>query len=71
LLITDVSMPEMNGVEMAIRFKSICPTCKVLLFSGHASTGDLLKSAKESGHDFELLTKPIHPKDLLEAIRKL
>jgi CheY-like chemotaxis protein len=71
LLITDVSMPGMNGIELAIRFRSLYPTCKIVLFSGHASTGDLLQVAKGKGHDFTILAKPIHPKDLLAAITKL
>jgi CheY-like chemotaxis protein len=71
LLISDVVMPGMNGVDLAIHLKSLCPKCKVLLFSGQAATNDLLESASKSGHDFELLSKPIHPKDLLAAIRKL
>ena len=34
LLISDVVMPGMNGVDLAIHLKSICPDCKILLFSG-------------------------------------
>jgi DNA-binding NtrC family response regulator len=71
LLITDVLMPGMNGIDLAIHFKSLCPSCKVLLFSGQAGTDDLLDSACKLGHDFELLAKPVHPKELLAAIRKL
>jgi DNA-binding NtrC family response regulator len=41
LLITDVSMPGMNGIDLAIQFKSLCPSCKVVLFSGHANTAGL------------------------------
>jgi DNA-binding NtrC family response regulator len=68
LLISDVSMPEMTGVELAIKVKEICPQCKVLLFSGQAATVDLLEQARKDGHDFELLVKPVHPTDLLRAI---
>jgi FixJ family two-component response regulator len=71
LLITDVVMPGMNGVDLAIHLRSLCPKCKVLLFSGQAGMSALIDSAREAGHDFELLAKPVHPKDLLEAIRKL
>jgi DNA-binding NtrC family response regulator len=70
LLITDVVMPGMNGIDLAIQFKSMCAECKVLLFSGQTATGDLLEDAKDSGYDFELLLKPIHPKDLLAAIKR-
>jgi DNA-binding NtrC family response regulator len=68
LLISDVVMPELSGIDLAIKLRSICPGCKVLLFSGQAATADLLTSARERGHDFTLLSKPIHPTDLLAAI---
>jgi DNA-binding response OmpR family regulator len=69
LLITDVVMPGMTGIELAIRFRASHPNCKVLLFSGQASTADLLEEARRKGHNFDLLSKPIHPADLLAKIR--
>jgi DNA-binding NtrC family response regulator len=48
LLISDVLMPGMNGVDLAIHLKSICPSCKVLLFSGQAAANDLLEAASMS-----------------------
>ena len=71
LLISDVVMPELSGIELAIQLREKAPTCKVLLFSGQAATADLLASARERGNNFTLLTKPVHPTDLLSAIRKL
>jgi CheY-like chemotaxis protein len=68
LLITDVKMPEMSGIELAIRVKSRCPRCQILLLSGYAATIDLITDAKNHGHNFELLQKPVHPKDLLAAV---
>jgi CheY-like chemotaxis protein len=68
ILISDVTMPQMNGISLGVQFKAIYPTCLVVLFFGHASTADLLRDASGQGHDFELLTKPIHPKDLLAAL---
>jgi len=44
------------------------PNCRVLLFSGHASTADMLARARESGHDFAVLAKPLHPTELLAQI---
>jgi DNA-binding response OmpR family regulator len=69
LLITDVVMPGMTGIELAIHFRALHPKCKVLLFSGQASTADLLEQARKNGHDFDLLAKPVHPADLLAKIR--
>ena len=69
LLISDVMMPEMSGIELALRIRESCPDCKVLLFSGQAATANLLEKARADGHDFELLSKPVHPSDLLAKIR--
>lgn len=65
MLITDVMLPGMSGIELAIQVRRIYPECKTLLFSGQAGTSDLLASAHRAGHQFTLLTKPVHPKDLL------
>jgi CheY-like chemotaxis protein len=69
LLITDVVMPGMTGIEAAIITRSKLPTCKILLFSGQAATNDLLEKARSQGHEFDILAKPIHPSDLLEKLR--
>jgi FixJ family two-component response regulator len=68
LLISDVYMPGMSGIDLAIEMKRLYPSCKTILFSGHASTADLLDKARKDGHDFVLLNKPIHPADLLKEI---
>ncbi len=68
LLITDVMLPGMNGIELAITIRRIYPECKVLLFSGRASTSDLLARAHRAGHRFTLLNKPVPPQDLLAMV---
>lgn len=68
MLITDVVLPGMSGVELAITMRRIFPDCKIILFSGQASTADLLAAASREGHQFTLLSKPIHPADLLARI---
>ena len=70
LLISDVVMPQFSGIELAIRIRELCPDCKVLLFSGQAATVDLLHDARESGHDFHVLAKPIHPRDLISRVNQ-
>jgi DNA-binding NtrC family response regulator len=71
LLISDVVMPALSGIELAIKMRALCPECKVLLFSGQPSTADMFESARLNGYDFELLSKPVHPGDLLARIRNL
>jgi DNA-binding response OmpR family regulator len=71
LLISDVVMPGMSGIDLGVQFRKDYPTCKVLLFSGQAATADMLATAKSQGHEFEVLAKPVHPSDLLAKLRSL
>jgi DNA-binding NtrC family response regulator len=68
LLISDVVMPGFSGIELAIRLQAQCPNCKVLLFSGQTATAGLLEAARAKGYNFEILSKPVHPTDLLKKI---
>ena len=58
----------MTGVDLAIYLSKARPDCKVVLFSGQASTADLLAEAGRKGPYFHLLAKPIHPEKLLEDL---
>ena len=71
LLLTDVMMRQLNGVDLGVQFKTIHPQCRVLLFSGNAKTSEIVENAALKGHSFELLAKPVHPKDLVAAIETL
>jgi DNA-binding NtrC family response regulator len=71
LLISDVMMPQLSGIDLAIQITRERPECRVLLLSGQASTLDLLHAARSRGHDFLLLQKPVHPGDLLLEIESL
>ena len=68
-LLSDVLMPRMNGLELAIAIRKNWPATKVLLFSGQAATADLLDRARSQGHEFAILAKPVHPQDLLARLR--
>jgi CheY-like chemotaxis protein len=68
LLLTDVAMPGMTGIDLAMEVRDLLPTCRILLFSGHAAAMDLLEDSREKGYDFELLSKPVHPSDMLRRI---
>jgi CheY-like chemotaxis protein len=69
MLISDVIMTGMTGIEAAIEVRNRLPGCKILLFSGQAATADLLERARAQGHEFEILAKPVHPTDLLAKLR--
>jgi DNA-binding NtrC family response regulator len=69
--VLDVMLPGMDGINLAIALKEICPNCKVLLFSGCAETEDLLVQANSNGHYFEILAKPVNPRFLLEAAARM
>jgi DNA-binding response OmpR family regulator len=68
-LISDLIMPGITGIETAVEVRAILPSCKILLFSGQASTANLLEGARRKGHEFEILSKPVHPSDLLARVR--
>ncbi len=70
MLISDVIMPDLSGIDAAIMIRKMLPSCKILLFSGQAATADLLEKARAQGHEFEILAKPVHPTDLLAKLRR-
>ena len=69
IVLSDVIMPRVDGIEMGIKIREIVPSCKIILFSGQAATVDLLEKAREQGHRFEILAKPIRPDQLVSIIR--
>jgi DNA-binding response OmpR family regulator len=70
LLISDVGIPGISGIDLAILMKAQSPACKVLLFSGAPSSFDLLDSARVQGHNFDLLLKPVPLPEFLAEISK-
>lgn len=69
LVLSDVLMPNVDGVEAAIRIRELCPDTRIVLFSGQAATVEILARARERGHTFELLPKPIHPTQLIKHLK--
>jgi CheY-like chemotaxis protein len=68
VLITDVEMPGMTGIEVAIITRKKLPNCKIFLISAQAATSSMLVKAREQGHEFELFGKPLHLPDLLAKL---
>ncbi len=71
LVITDVVMPGMNGIELAHALRDCCPDCRVILFSGQASTVDLQQDRKRDSLGFDIIPKPVHPNDLRARIDRV
>jgi CheY-like chemotaxis protein len=70
ILLSDVIMFDMTGIEAAIRISKAVPGCRVVLLSGQAATADLLRRAERQGFRFEIVAKPVHPQDLLALLRR-
>jgi CheY-like chemotaxis protein len=68
-LLSDVLMPRMNGVDLAIAMRKMYPAAKILLFSGQAGISEILLAGHRQGFEFELIAKPIHPLKLIERLK--
>lgn len=68
-LISDVIMPDINGIELGIHFKERYPDTRVILFSGQSGTLALLDLAESRGFHFEVLAKPVHPTQIIETLK--
>lgn len=68
ILITDLVMPGMTGLELAVEARKGYPDCKIMLFSGHVNAAVLLEDAQKQGYTFPVYTKPIPPARLLELL---
>jgi len=71
LALLDVMLPGMNGVEFAVVLKENHPNCQTLLFSGSDEASFFLREAIRKGHRFDIMAKPAHPVELLEAVKRL
>lgn len=71
LAIVDVMLPRMNGIQFGTVLKSNYPACEILLVSGHPGTGELLEIARQQGHNFQILAKPLHPALILDIVAHL
>lgn len=71
VLVSDVVMRGMSGIDAAIQICETVPNCRVILLSGQGGTADLLRQAKSHGRLFEILTKPIHPQVLIDRLSSI
>ena len=69
LLLTDIMMPEMNGVDLAKQFVTLYPETKILFMSGYICPSMAHYEIQESEHGF--VQKPFTPKTLITKMRNV
>jgi len=69
ILITDLNMPEMNGIDLMKRAKKLIPSLFVFLISAHGTIPEAITALKEGAFDF--LEKPFCPKRLELGLAKI
>ena len=68
LLLTDIVMPEMDGIELAQKAAEIAPDIRVMFITGFAAVA--LKVGRKSP-DARVLSKPFHLKDLVAEVERM
>ena len=69
LLLTDIVMPEMDGIELARRATELDPDLKVMFITGFAAVA--LNADGEAPAEAKVLSKPFHLRDLVDEVNKL
>ena len=68
LLLTDIVMPEMDGIELAQRAAEISPDVRVMFITGFAAVA--LKAGRRTP-EAKVLSKPFHLKDLVMEVDRM
>jgi CheY-like chemotaxis protein len=71
VLVTDLAMPEMSGLELISRARRLQPNLRALLISGMVFTLDREQTAQALEQVDMVLCKPVHPQELEECCRRL
>jgi len=69
LLLTDIVMPEMDGIELARRATELDPDIKVMFITGFAAVA--LKPDSKAPANAKILSKPFHLRDLVEQVEQM
>ncbi|MGB6535538.1 MAG: response regulator [Xanthobacteraceae bacterium] len=69
LLLTDIVMPEMDGIELARRAAELDPDIKIMFITGFAAV--VLNSDSNAPKHAKVLSKPIHLRELVSEVQKL
>src|SRR3954469_5475836 len=68
ILLCDINLPDMDGIQIALNLKQQLSHLRVVLLSGEISSTELLEEAKRNGYHFEVLAKPTEPNQLLRVL---
>ena len=69
LLLTDIVMPEMDGIELARKASELDPDLKIMFITGFAAVA--LNPDMQAPRDAKILSKPFHLRDLVGEIGRL
>ncbi len=69
IVITDLRLPRLNGMDILTSIISIKPDCKVILITAFATVETAVKALKIGAYDY--LTKPFSPEELLSILRNI
>lgn len=69
LLLTDIVMPEMDGIELARRATELDPDLKVMFITGFAAVA--LNPESDAPKNATVLSKPFHLRDLVNEVEKI
>ncbi len=69
LLLTDIVMPEMDGIELARRATELDPDLKVMFITGFAAVA--LNADSQAPREAKVLSKPFHLRDLVQEVERL
>ncbi|ODA67493.1 MAG: cell cycle two-component system response regulator CpdR [Methyloligella sp. ZOD6] len=69
LLLTDIVMPEMDGIELARRANELDPDIKIMFITGFAAVA--LNPDNQAPKDAKILSKPFHLRDLVDEVERI
>lgn len=69
LLLTDIVMPEMDGIELARRASELDPSLKIMFITGFAAVA--LHPDSKAPKDAKVLSKPFHLRDLVAEVERM
>jgi two-component system cell cycle response regulator CpdR len=69
LLLTDIVMPEMDGIELARRASELDPDLKIMFITGFAAVA--LNADSAAPRNAKVLSKPVHLRELVNEVQKM